>query len=242
MITLSKRLEAIAELITPGNVVADVGTDHGYIPIRLVQQEKCPRAIAMDLREGPLARASEHIRRCGLSERIETRLSDGTKALRAGEADTIVCAGMGGDLILHILTDGEEVCRSARELILQPQSEIARVRRYLREHEYSITAENMILEDGKYYPMMRVLPLSETGMDNEATEYREVYDLYGRLLLQEKHPILRQYLEREEKQLTDILGELDRQSASEKLKNRRAEIEKKLELNRRAWKLYFEEE
>jgi tRNA (adenine22-N1)-methyltransferase len=235
MITLSKRLEAIAELITPGNVVADVGTDHGYIPIRLVQQKKCPRAIAMDLREGPLARANEHIRRCGLSERIETRLSDGTKALRAGEADTIVCAGMGGELILHILTEGEAVCRSAKELILQPQSEIARVRRYLREHEYSVTAENMILEDGKYYPMMRVLP--QPAFSEEETEYREVYDLYGRLLLQEKHPVLRQYLEREEKQLTDILGELDRQSASEKLEIRRAEIEKKLEMNRRARQL-----
>jgi tRNA (adenine22-N1)-methyltransferase len=229
MITLSKRLEAIAELVTPGNVVCDVGTDHGYIPIWLVQQEKIPRAIAMDLREGPLARASEHIKRCGLSERIETRLSDGTKALRTGEADTIVCAGMGGELILHILTDGDAVCRSARELILQPQSEIARVRRYLREHEYSVTAENMILEDGKYYPMMRVLPLSEAE-----TEYCEVYDLYGRLLLQEKHPVLRQYLEREEQQLLDILGELDRQSASEKLEIRRVEIEKKLEMNRRA--------
>jgi tRNA (adenine22-N1)-methyltransferase len=237
MITLSKRLMAIAELVTPGNVVCDVGTDHGYIPIRLVQQEKIPRAIAMDLREGPLARASEHIRRCGLSERIETRLSDGTKALRAGEADTIICAGMGGELILHILTDGEEVCRSARELILQPQSEIARVRRYLREKAYRITAENMILEDGKYYPMMRVVPLSEAETDNEATEFQKVYDLYGRLLLQEKHPVLRQYLAREEQQLTDILGELDRQSVSEKLKIRRAEIEKKLEINRRARQL-----
>jgi tRNA (adenine22-N1)-methyltransferase len=237
MITLSKRLDAIAELVTPGNVVADVGTDHGYIPIRLVQQEKCPRAIAMDLREGPLARAKEHIKRCGLSDRIETRLSDGTKALRAGEADTIVCAGMGGELILHILTDGEEVCRSARELILQPQSEIARVRRYLREHEYRVTAENMILEDGKYYPMMRVLPLSEAETDNEATEFQKVYDLYGRLLLQEKHPVLRQYLAREEQQLTDILGELDRQSASEKLECRRKEIQQQLEYNRTAWEL-----
>jgi tRNA (adenine22-N1)-methyltransferase len=235
MITLSKRLEAIAELVTPGNVVCDVGTDHGYIPIYLVQQEKIPRAIAMDLREGPLARASEHIRRCGLSERIETRLSDGTKALRAGEADTIVCAGMGGELILHILTEGEEVCRSAKELILQPQSEIARVRRYLREKEYRITAENMILEDGKYYPMMRVLP--QPACSEAETECTEVYDLYGRLLLQEKHPVLRQYLEREEKQLTDILGELDRQSASEKLESRRAEIQKKLEYNRRAREL-----
>jgi tRNA (adenine22-N1)-methyltransferase len=85
--------------------------------------------------------------------------------------------------------------------------------------------------------MMRVLPLSEAETDNEATEFQKVYDLYGRLLLQEKHPVLRQYLAREEQQLTDILGELDRQSASEKLECRRKEIQQQLEYNRTAWEL-----
>jgi tRNA (adenine22-N1)-methyltransferase len=163
MITLSKRLEAIASLITPGYIVADVGTDHGYIPIYQIQQNRSPSAIAMDLRKGPLQRAADHIQSCGLSDRIQTRLSDGTAALGVGEADTIVVAGMGGELVLHILTDGEAVCRSAKELILQPQSEIAGVRRYLREHAYRIVAENMIYEDGKYYPMMRVVPVAENA-------------------------------------------------------------------------------
>jgi tRNA (adenine22-N1)-methyltransferase len=169
MITLSKRLEAIASLITPGYIVADVGTDHGYIPIYQIQQNRSPSAIAMDLRKGPLQRAADHIQSCGLSDRIETRLSDGTAALGVGEAETIVVAGMGGELVLHILTDGEEVCRSAKELILQPQSESAGVRRYLREHAYRIVAENMIYEDGKYYPMMRVVPVagSETRAEME---------------------------------------------------------------------------
>jgi tRNA (adenine22-N1)-methyltransferase len=167
MITLSKRLEAIASLITPGHIVADVGTDHGYIPIYQIQQNRSPSAIAMDLREGPLQRAREHIQMCGLSDRIHTRLSDGTAALGVGEADTIVVAGMGGELVLHILTDGEEVCRSAKELILQPQSEIAAVRRYLREHAYRIAAEDMVFEDGKYYPMMRVIPVEENEMRGE---------------------------------------------------------------------------
>jgi tRNA (adenine22-N1)-methyltransferase len=167
MITLSKRLEAIASLITPGYIVADVGTDHGYIPIYQIQQNRSPSAIAMDLREGPLQRAREHIQMCGLSDRIHTRLSDGTAALGVGEADTIVVAGMGGELVLHILTDGEEVCRSAKELILQPQSEIAAVRRYLREHAYRIAAEDMVFEDGKYYPMMRVIPVAENETCSE---------------------------------------------------------------------------
>jgi tRNA A22 N-methylase len=104
---------------------------------------------------------------CGLSDRIHTRLSDGTAALGVGEADTIVVAGMGGELVLHILTDGEAVCRSAKELILQPQSEIATVRRYLREHAYRIAAEDMVFEDGKYYPMMRVIPVEENETRGE---------------------------------------------------------------------------
>jgi tRNA (adenine22-N1)-methyltransferase len=112
----------------------------------------------MDLREGPLSRAREHIKEQGLSERITLRLSDGVSALSKGEADTILIAGMGGELIIRILTDGAEICHSVRELILQPQSVIGEVRRYLRENGYRITDEDMVLEDGKFYPMMRVVP------------------------------------------------------------------------------------
>jgi tRNA A22 N-methylase len=322
MITLSKRLEAIASLITPGYIVADVGTDHGYIPIYQVQQNRSPSAIAMDLRKGPLQRAADHIQSCGLSDRIKTRLSDGTAALGVGEAEAIVVAGMGGELVLHILTDGEAVCRSAKELILQPQSEIAGVRRYLREHAYRIVAENMIYEDGKYYPMMRVVPVAENepqqdaGMPVVGNESRDVemsvagnepraavipasgselravemvasgngtldagmpvsgsyacdvelpvaenepcdvemtasgnmtcvesptgsemlglYDLYGELLLKEKHPVLRQYLVYQENLLNDILDGLRRQPDTDKIRIRIGEIEKKLNDNRMA--------
>jgi tRNA (adenine22-N1)-methyltransferase len=263
MITLSKRLEAIASLITPGHIVADVGTDHGYIPIYQIQQNRSPSAIAMDLREGPLQRAREHIQMCGLSDRIHTRLSDGTAALGVGEADTIVVAGMGGELVLHILTDGEAVCRSAKELILQPQSEIAAVRRYLREHAYRIAAEDMVFEDGKYYPMMRVIPVAESemraveasavdlpvsGSETRAveasavdlpasgSEMRAVYDLYGELLLKAKHPVLQQYLTYQEKLLNDILDGLRRQPDTDKIRIRIGEIEKKLEYNQMAQK------
>jgi tRNA (adenine22-N1)-methyltransferase len=251
MITLSKRLEAIASLITPGNIVADVGTDHGYIPIYQIQQNRSPSAIAMDLRKGPLQRAADHIQSCGLSDRIQTRLSDGTAALGVGEAETIVVAGMGGELVLHILTNGEAVCRSAKELILQPQSEIAGVRRYLREHAYRIVAENMIYEDGKYYPMMRVVPVVErepgdagvpvvesepvvAGVPVVEKETRTLYDLYGELLLKEKHPVLRQYLMYQENLLNDILDGLHRQPDTDKIRIRIGEIEKKLHDNRMA--------
>lgn len=156
MIKISERLTVAASLVSRGNVLADVGTDHGYVPIYLVEKKVIPRAIAMDINRGPLERAKEHIAQYGMGEYIQTRLSDGVSALSLGEADTILIAGMGGGLVMHILEDGAVVCQSARELVLQPQSELERVRRYLHENGYVTDVEEMVEEEGKYYPMMRV--------------------------------------------------------------------------------------
>lgn len=111
---LSKRMQAVAAMVSPGNVLADIGTDHGYVPIALVQEHVIPRAIAMDINEGPLERATAHIREYHLESLIETRRSNGVEMLREGEADSILIAGMGGELIIGILTAGEAVCKKAR--------------------------------------------------------------------------------------------------------------------------------
>ena len=96
-------MKAVASMVTTGGILADIGTDHAYVPIALVQRQKIKGAIAMDINEGPLARAQEHIRAARLEEYIQTRLSDGAEALLPNEADSILIAGMGGELILHIL-------------------------------------------------------------------------------------------------------------------------------------------
>ena len=153
---LSKRMDRLASMVTEGSSLADVGTDHGYIPIALVQTGKVSRAIAMDINKGPLERAALHIREQHLEDRITTRLSDGMTALKEGEADTVLIAGMGGALIVHILEGGAHCLASVKELILQPQSEIWLVREWLCEHGYKITDEDIVLDEGKYYPMMRV--------------------------------------------------------------------------------------
>ena len=150
-------------MVTSARCLADVGTDHGYIPIYLVEEGIVSSAIAMDINKGPLQRASENIERHGLSGRIGTRLSDGLKALAPGEADCVVIAGMGGGLVKKILTEGREALESVRELILQPQSELEEVRRFLWEQGYVTEAEEMVLEDGKYYPMMRLRPPYAAG-------------------------------------------------------------------------------
>ena len=156
MMELSKRLQAVADLVTADYKLADIGTDHAYIPICLIQQKKIAEAVALDVNEGPLQRAEEHIRENGLEAEIETRLSNGFQALQPGEVRSAVIAGMGGGLVIRILTEGEEVVRKLEECILQPQSEIEKVRAFLLEKGYEFLEEDMVCEDGKYYPMMRV--------------------------------------------------------------------------------------
>ena len=112
---LSKRLSAVAEFVTPGGCLVDVGTDHGYVPIALLEQKKISSAIAMDVNRGPLERAREHIAQYQMGDYIETRLSDGLHALRAGEGDSLLIAGMGGGLTIRILSEGEPLLSGFRE-------------------------------------------------------------------------------------------------------------------------------
>lgn len=235
MVKLSNRLLAVASFVTNGNVLADVGTDHGYIPIYLLQEKRIPRAIAMDINEGPLQRAKEHIDIYGLKDYIETRLSDGVAALAPGEVDSILVAGMGGGLVMHILEEGKEVCMRAKELILQPQSELERVREYLWSNGYVILEENMVLEDEKFYPMMRVQ--YQNVIDMESAECL-LFCRYGKHLLEQKHDVLKEYLEREEKLYSEILENLRKTTVSEKTKERIVEVEEVLQLNRKAF-AYF---
>ena len=114
---LSKRLQAVADLVTETECVADIGTDHAYIPIYLVEQKKVKKALAMDVNEGPLIRAKEHVEEAGLQEVIEMRQSDGLKQLHSGEAQAVIIAGMGGGLVMRILTEGQAVAETLQEWI-----------------------------------------------------------------------------------------------------------------------------
>ena len=154
---LSKRLTAVAALVSSGSRLADIGTDHAYVPIRLVQEGRIPGALAMDVKDGPLARAREHIREQGLEQYIQTRKSDGLAALQPGEADTVLMAGMGGLLMIRILEAGRCHWQQVPEWILQPQSKVGEVRRFVREAGFIIADEDFVEEDGKYYPMMRLI-------------------------------------------------------------------------------------
>ena len=229
-------MKAVAAMVTPGNILADIGTDHGYVPISLVQRKKIPKAIAMDVNKGPLQRACEHIADSQLEEFIETRLSDGVKKLKVGEVDSILIAGMGGELVIRILSDGMDVCRSVKELILQPQSELEKVRQFLRENNLKIIDEDMVIEDGKYYPMMKVVPVeSDDFWGNIPQEAVQACYMYGPILLKNGNPSLRKYLVKQHKQLEKIYKELEKQPESTKIAKRKQEVLSEISLNESAY-------
>ncbi len=178
----------------------------------------------------PLDRAEAHIRMHGLGEQIKTRLSDGVKKLQIGECDCVIVSGMGGGLVIKIMEDGEEIFRNLTEFILQPQSEIAKVRQYLCEHNYRIIAEDMVLEDGKFYPMMKVA-------NGSAEEYSTLELRYGKLLLREKHPVLKLFLEKEEKTKEQICRQLRKEEGIH-IASRIAELENEIAQTKEALGIY----
>ena len=199
----------VSSMVRSGGVLADIGTDHAYVPISLVRQGKIQSAIAMDINEGPLERARENIQRFALQSRITCRLSDGFEALEAGESQSAVIAGMGGALMIRILEAKPEVIASQKELILQPQSELWRVRRYIKENGWWIDDEEMVQDAGKYYTAIHAVP-SESVDEKDRGEkivftdlssslpsqiFEETIMYYGPVLISKKHPVLQDYLD-----------------------------------------------
>ena len=224
-VQISRRLGAIADMVTEGNRLVDVGCDHGYLPVYLKLQNRIPSAIATDVAEGPLSRAREHIEQYGLGTYIETRRCDGLADVGHGEGDTLVIAGMGGPLMERILMDGRSVWNDFQEMILQPQSDIPHFRHFLLENGFHITEEEMILEDGKFYPIIKVNRTTE--QDAEPWSVQE--EMFGRFLLERKHPVLKKYLERELRIHDEILEKLKEASGETAIK-RKKEVEEERQL------------
>lgn len=231
IVPLSKRLLAIVSFVTPGNRAADIGCDHGFVPIDLVKQKIVPKAIAMDIKKGPLQRAAEHIQEYGLEQMIETRLSDGMEQLHPGEVDTIILSGIGGPLMIQILEKGMHVTASLKEMVLSPQSEIEQVRRYLVAHSFCITEEKMVLEDGKYYVVMHVIVNKEKQFEWTDLEYR-----YGKSLLEKRDDVFLSYLQWEQETKMELWKRLD-QTDTERAKERQKQLGQELQMNQEAQNL-----
>lgn len=238
-IILSQRMKAVVDMVPPhSSNIADVGCDHAYVSIYLKLERNAEHIIAMDVRQGPIEIAKKNIDDYGLTGNIEVRLSDGLSKLAPGEADTIIIAGMGGLLIKDILTRGRDVLCADNPpmLVLQPQSDIHEVRRYLYSIGYHIENETMLNEEGKYYTVILAVPGVSCAYEDEEDF------IYGRINIESQSDTLLKYLENEETIFNNILSELNNSQndqAGEKRsrkEERIREIEKKIGINRAAYK------
>ncbi len=223
---ISKRLQRVAAQVQSGGVVADIGCDHGFTSIYLMENQLAKHVIAMDINQGPLERAKEHIRQFQMEEDISVRLSDGAKKLQPGEVDSILISGMGGGLICKILQDSREVILSTKELILSPQSENYLVRQLLHEMGFSIDREEMLVDQGKYYNIIHAVKGEQHFLQPE--EY-----IYGKYLIEQKDTVLLEFLEKEQKRVKAILQGMDKRDLSESAICQKKELEEKVKLMER---------
>ena len=246
-VKISKRLETVAECVDRGSKVADIGCDHAYTAIYMIEKGIATKVVAMDINKGPLQKANYNIDSYGYTQYIETRLSDGAAKLHAGEVDTILISGMGGRLTNKILSDSIDVIKKCDQLVLQPQSEIHLVRQYLRSIGFYIEYENMLIEDGKYYVIINARNEyildnnigSNSIIDNGENDNERLFYKYGKYLLETKNEILEQFLLKELRKNNDIINDLrKRKNLDGKLLERITELEEEHKLISEALKYY----
>ena len=153
---LSPRLQLLADWVPAGARVADVGTDHAFLPVWLVIHGKVASAIASDLREGPLARGAETAEEHGVADRVEMRLCNGLAGFAPEETDVVIIAGMGGENIAQILAAAPWTADGAHTLLLQPMSKMDLLREFLANNGYEIVREQLVMDRGTVYPVMEV--------------------------------------------------------------------------------------
>jgi tRNA (adenine22-N1)-methyltransferase len=188
-VKLTPRLEKIARLVKKGSKVADIGTDHGYIPLFLLENGISTFAIASDVNKKPLESAESNIRAYGYGGQIETRLGSGLETLKPGEVDTVIIAGMGGLLISDLLETSPEIVASTNTFILQPMQAQEDLRKYLVEKGFKIQQDLLVKEDHRIYEVMVV----EKGQQ-EVTE--EIFYMVGFNLKENPLSLAKEFIER----------------------------------------------
>lgn len=188
-IKLSPRLEVIAGCVVGADSMADIGTDHGYLPVYLVENELIARAIASDINQQPLKKAEKIISEQQLKKQIETRHGSGLSVLEPGEVDVIVMAGMGGLLIRDLLEAQPDVARQPKKLVLQPMNNQAVLRKYLAAADFCIIREELAREGDRVYEIIVAEP-GKMAFTNPLE-----YDLGFEFYIQ-KHPLLAALIDR----------------------------------------------
>ncbi|HGK2355919.1 TPA: tRNA (adenine(22)-N(1))-methyltransferase TrmK [Streptococcus pneumoniae] len=206
---ISKRLELVASFVPQGAILLDVGSDHAYLPIELVERGKIESAIAGEVVEGPYQSAVKNVEAHGLEEKIQVRLANGLAAFEEEDrVSVITIAGMGGRLIARILEEGLGKLANVERLILQPNNREDDLRIWLQDHGFQIVAESILEEAGKFYEILVV----EAGqMKLSASDVR-----FAPFLSKEVSPVFVQKWQKEAEKLEFALGQIPEKNLEER--------------------------
>lgn len=221
---LSKRLHCAASYIKPGMKIADIGSDHAYLPSYAVKQGKASFAVAGEIADGPFQSAKEQVVKIGLEHMIDVRKGDGLEVIEPNEVDCIIIAGMGGPLISHILQGGKSKLPGVSRLVLQPNIGAEHVRRWLLENDWKLVDEQILEEDRKIYEVL----IAERGAP--AGGYNQSELLMGPFLLKRKCEVFYKKWSSELKAWQDILGSMERAQSRPETEEKRQELLRKISL------------
>ncbi len=205
-----------------GSSVIDVGTDHAYIPIHLIQTGQAVRCLATDINLGPLKKAEKNIKAKRI-DNIRLKQTNGLEGVTKKDGDVVMISGMGGYLIIDILERASELLKSIDRLILQPQQDIDKVRKYLHKIGFKIETEDFVIDDEKYYTVI-VAKHGEEAYDKEY-EY-----IYGKCLIEKKLPVFKNWLRDKENKLNEISKRLDGVD-SESTNRRKVELQDEMKMH-----------
>jgi len=215
---LSQRLLALAQFVPQGYTVADIGSDHGYLPIYLVENNICPSAIAADINKMPIESARKNIKDMALEDKIDTRLGNGLAVLEPNEVDCITIAGMGGSLMCEILNNSPQIIHSLKRMILQPNIGAWNVRTWCEENGWGIIAEDLVFEEGHYYEII--------AMEKGQTQYSYAEKMLGPWILKNKHSLLRNYMDFQKEKDNYLLKCMEKSTNEESKEKRQRILEK----------------
>lgn len=202
---LNERLKSVASFVPHGKTTADIGTDHAYLPIYLIQNNIVPKVIAVEFNPGPLERAKQNVVKYQLCDKIELRSGYGFEPIFSKEIETAIIAGIGGTSIIDIIESSPSFAWSLSSLILQPMNKVELVRAYLQDNNFCLIDEELVLEDSRYYEILAAAP-------GPAVEYDELLLEIGPILFKKKHPLLPEYLEEKISHYWQVINGLERSS------------------------------
>ncbi|WP_078552795.1 tRNA (adenine(22)-N(1))-methyltransferase [Bacillus alkalicellulosilyticus] len=222
---LSKRLERVASFVPNGSSLADIGSDHAYLPCYLCIEGKITKAIAGEVNEGPFQSAKSQVEKSGLSNKITVRKGDGLEVVSPGEIDVVTICGMGGALITDILDAGIKKLEGVSTLILQPNVGADKIRRWLRRHQWELVEEEILEEDDKVY---EILVAQNGNGDTPYTNDDEIELLLGPFLMKQKNQAFIKKWKSELVSWNLILAQFDQAKQTKEVIQKRDDLQRKI--------------